>query len=179
MDGYQPKGIFNVDELNSSIISSPVRQWHTKAVQKVSDLWSAKIQLFIWMSETLIPFKVVSLVMHTLPAVLPLLETFLESFLWNLFQQVCRVLHNIFSWLKSFPFQRNLQLGEQPEITRGHVGRVGSLTNQGNVVFSQKNLNQMRRMGGCVVVMELPSFAAHRSGRLRRTALRRRQSTPS
>ena len=71
---------------------------HTRAVQKVSDLWSAKIQLFIWMSETLIPFKVVSLVMHTLlSAVLPLLEAFLESFLWNHVQQVCRVPHNVFS----------------------------------------------------------------------------------
>ena len=54
---------------------------HTRSVEKVSDLWSTKIQLFIWMSETLIPFKVVFLVMHTLfPAVLPLLEIFLESF---------------------------------------------------------------------------------------------------
>ena len=61
-------------------------------------LWSAKIHLFILTSETLIPFKVVSLIMHTLlPAVLPLLETFLESFLWNLVQLGRRVLHNVFS----------------------------------------------------------------------------------
>ena len=147
----------------------------TRSVQKLSDLWSAKIQLYIWKSETLIPFKVVSLVMHALlPVVLPLLETFLESFLWNHVQLGCCVPHNVFSWLKSGPFQRYFQFGEQPKITRGHVGIVGSLTNQGNVVFSQKKiLNQMRRMGGCIVVMELPSFAAHRSGRLRRTALRR------
>ena len=71
---------------------------NTWAVQKVSDLWSAKIQLFMLTSETLIPFKVVSLVMHTLlPAVLPLLETFLESFLWNHVQLGCRVPHNVFS----------------------------------------------------------------------------------
>ena len=71
---------------------------YTWIVQKVSDLWSAKIQLFILTSETLIPFKVVSLVMHTLlPAVLPLLETFLESFLWNLVQLGRRVPHNVFS----------------------------------------------------------------------------------
>ena len=58
----------------------PMHTENTWAVQKVSDLWSAKIQLFILTSETLIPFKVVSLVMHTLlPAVLSLLETFLES----------------------------------------------------------------------------------------------------
>ena len=75
-----------------------IAQENTRAIQKVLDLWSAKIQLFIWMSETLIPFKVVSLVMHTLlPAILPLLETFLESFLWNHVQQVCRILHNVFS----------------------------------------------------------------------------------
>jgi hypothetical protein len=37
------------------------------------------ITILTWMSETLIPFKVASLVMYTLlPAVLPLLETFLE-----------------------------------------------------------------------------------------------------
>ena len=70
----------------------------TWAVQKVSDLWSAKIQLFILTSETLIPFKVVSLVMHTLlPAVLLLLETFLESCLWNHVQLGCRIPHNVFS----------------------------------------------------------------------------------
>jgi len=129
------------------------------SIQKVSDLWSAKIQLFIWMSETLIPFKVVSLVMHTLlPAVLPLLETFLENFLWNHVQLGCHVPYNVFSLLKLGPFQRHFQFGEQPKITMGHVGRVGNLTNQGNVVFSQKTLNQMRRMGRCIVVMELPSF---------------------
>ena len=65
------------------------------------------------MSETLIPFKVVSLVMNILlPAVLPLLETFLESFLWNRVQQVCRVPQNVFSRLKSLPFQRNFQFGK-------------------------------------------------------------------
>ena len=49
-------------------------------------------------SETLIPFKVVSLVMHTLlPAFLRLLETFLESFLWNLVQLGRHVPHNVFS----------------------------------------------------------------------------------
>jgi len=70
----------------------------TWSVQKVSDLWSAKIQLFILMSETLISFKLVSLVMHTLlPVVLPLLETFLESFLWNHVQLGCCVPHNVFS----------------------------------------------------------------------------------
>ena len=111
------------------------------------------------MSETLIPFKVVYLVLHTLlPAVLPLLETFLESFLSNHVQPSCCVPHNVFIWLKLGPFQWHFQFGEEPKITRGHVGIVGSLTNQGNVVFSQKTLNQMRRMGGCIVVMELPSF---------------------
>jgi hypothetical protein len=71
---------------------------NTWSVQKVWDLWSAKIQLFILMSETLIPFKVVSLVMNTLlPEVLPLLETFLESFLWNHVQLGCHVPHNVFS----------------------------------------------------------------------------------
>jgi len=80
-----------------------ISRWgSTRAVQKVSDLWSAKIQLFILTSETLIPFKVVSLVMHTLPAVLPLLETFLESFLWNLVQLECLLLTQIGSLSAAF-----------------------------------------------------------------------------
>ena len=48
--------------------------------------------------ETLIPFKVVSLVMHTLLlAVLPLLEILLERFLCNPVQLGRRVPHNVFS----------------------------------------------------------------------------------
>jgi len=71
---------------------------NTWAVQKVSGKGPEKIQLFILTSETLFPFKVVSLAMHTfLPAVLPLLETFLESVLWNLVQLGRRVPHNVFS----------------------------------------------------------------------------------
>jgi hypothetical protein len=34
----------------------------TRCVQKVSNLWSAEIHLLIWRYKTLIPFKVVSLV---------------------------------------------------------------------------------------------------------------------
>jgi len=103
----------------------------TRPVQKVSDLWSAKIQLFIWISETLIPVKLLSLVMHTLlPAVLPLLETFLERFLWNHVQLGCRIPHNVFSWLKSGPFQRHFQFRKQPKITRGPCRELESLSTQ-------------------------------------------------
>jgi len=99
----QLKGTCNKKKYKNFCISyekvcNKSRQNNTWAVQKVSDLWSAKIQLFILTSETLIPFKLVSLVMHTLlPAVLPLLETFLESFLWNLVQLGHRTPHNVFS----------------------------------------------------------------------------------
>ena len=90
--------LFFDDVLLSYWIFDVCRLVYTWAVQKVLDLWSAKIQLFILTSETLIPFKVVSLVMHTLlPVILPLLETFLESFLWNLVQLGRRVPHNVFS----------------------------------------------------------------------------------
>jgi len=61
-------------------------------------LWSTKIQLFIWICETLFPVKVVSLVKHTLLlAFLPFVVTFLENILWNYVQLVCRVPHNVFS----------------------------------------------------------------------------------
>ena len=101
--------------------------------------------------------------MHKLlPTVQPFLETFLESYLWNLVHLGRRIPHNVFSWLKSDPFQRNLQFGEKPKITRSHVGRIGSLTNQGNVVFSQKTLKEVRKLGGCIVVMEMPRFCCPR-----------------
>ena len=51
------------------------------------------------------------------------------------------------SRLKSGPFQQHFQFGEQPKITRSHVRRVGSLTNQGNVVFSQKNFESDAKNG--------------------------------
>ena len=127
-----------VEIFKSSVKTRPVIMYVACSIS-IGPLVGKKKQLFILTSETLIPFKVVSLVMHTLlPAVLPLLETFLESFLWNHVQLRCRVPHNVFSWLKSGPFQRHFQLGEQPKMTRSHVGRVGSLTNQGNVVLGQK-----------------------------------------
>jgi len=37
-----------------------------------------------------------------------------------------------------------------------HVGRVGSLSNHGNVVFDQESLNQLRGMSWCVVMLQLP-----------------------
>jgi hypothetical protein len=36
-----------------------------------------------------------------------------------------------------------LQYGEQPEITRSHVWRVGSLANNWNAVFGQETLDQV------------------------------------
>jgi hypothetical protein len=39
---------------------------YTWCVQKVSNLWSTERHLLIWRHKTLIPFKVVSLIMHTL-----------------------------------------------------------------------------------------------------------------
>jgi hypothetical protein len=84
-----------------------VRPW---CVEKVSNLWSAEIHLLIWRYKPLIPFQVVSLVMHTLlPALPPLLETLLKRVFWNGDQPGCRIPHDVFSWLKSGSFQRHFQ----------------------------------------------------------------------
>lgn len=97
--------------------------------------------------------------MYTLlPALPPLLETLLEHSFWNGEQSFRRILHDVFSWLKSGPFWQHFHLGKQPKITRSHVGWVGSLTNHRNVVFGKESLNQMCRMGSCVIMMELPSY---------------------
>jgi len=81
---------------------------NTRCVQKISNLWSAKIHLFIYKTLTRISFKVVPLVMHTLlPAVPPLLKTLLERICRNGVQLGRRIPHNILSWFKSGPFQRN------------------------------------------------------------------------
>ena len=130
---------------------------HTKAGQKVSDLWPGKIHLHTWRSATLILFEVVSLWQNTLlPEILPLFEAFLEWLFANDVQFGRRVPYNVVSWVKSSPFQLHFQVGEQPKITRSHVGRVGSLSNHRNVVFGQERLNQLRRMSRCVVMMQLP-----------------------
>lgn len=130
---------------------------HTKAGQKVSDLWPGKIHLHTWRSATLILFEVVSLWQNTLlPEILPLFEAFLECLFANDVQFGRRVPYNVVSWVKSSPFQLHFQVGEQPKITRSHVGRVGSLSNHRNVVFGQERLNQLRGMSWCVVMMQLP-----------------------
>jgi hypothetical protein len=74
---------------------------------------------------------------------LPLLEAFLESFFWTASQLLRRVLHDILGTVKTGTLQWPLQFGEQPEITRIHVWRVGSLANNWNAVFGQKTLDQV------------------------------------
>ena len=46
--------------------------------------------------------------------------------------------------------------GEQPKITRSHVGRVGSLSNHRNVVFGQESLDHSLETSWCIVMMQLP-----------------------
>lgn len=49
-------------------------------------------------------------------------------------------------------------------------GRVGSLTNLKNIVFDQESMNQMQRLGTCIVMMDLCQvLIAHRYCRLHRT----------
>ena len=137
---------------------------------------AGKIHLHAWRSASLI-----SLWLNTLlPTVPPLFEEFLECLFANWVQLGRRVPYNVVSLLKSSPIQLHLKVGEEPKIARSHVGRVGSLTNQGNVVFSQKKpWIRCDEWAGALSWWSCQFFAAHRSGCLRRTALRRRQSTPS
>ena len=55
-------------------------------------------------------------------------------------QLVCCIPHDVFSGLKSGPFQGHFQLGEKPEVTGSHVGKVGSLTKHMCVVFGQETI---------------------------------------
>jgi hypothetical protein len=75
-----------------------------------------------------------------------LFEAFLECLFANGVQLGRRVPYNVVSLLKSIPFQLRFQVGEQLKLTRSHVGRVGSLSNDRNVVFGQDSLNQLRGM---------------------------------
>lgn len=92
-------------------------------------IWQGKKQLTCWL-PILISFKVVPLWLYTLhPAVLPLLETFLEVLFWYVYKLCCRILHYALLALKSRTFRQHFQLGEQGEITSSHVWRVRSLEN--------------------------------------------------
>ena len=84
---------------------------------------------------------------HTCPGGSAVVKAFLECLFANGVQLGHRVPYNVVWWLKSSPFQ----VGEQTKIAESHVGRVGSLSNHGNVVFGQESLNQLRGMNWCVV----------------------------
>ena len=131
-----------LDVVTGSTSNWPLNLYITRPVQKLSDLWSGKIHLHAWKSATLVPFEAVCLWPNTLlPAVPPLFEAFLECLFANGVQLSRRVPYNVVSWFKSSPFQLRFQVGEQPKISRSHVGRVGSLSNHRNVVFGQESLN--------------------------------------
>jgi hypothetical protein len=67
--------------------------------------------------------------LHTLsPTFLPLLEAFLESVFWKASQLLRHIPHDVLAAVKTGTLQWPLQFGEQPEITRSHVWRLGSLT---------------------------------------------------
>ena len=141
----------------NSLIVDPMFFYIRGLFKPCSDLWPGKIHLHAWRSATLISFEVVSLRLNTiLPAVRPLLETFLECYLVNGVQLGRRVPSNVASWLKSSPFQLRFQVVEQPKIAKSHAERVGNLSNHINVVFGQERLNPLRGMSWCVVMLQLP-----------------------
>jgi hypothetical protein len=95
-------------------------------------------------AQFLIPFQVDPLGLNILsPTFLPLLEAFLESFFWKASQLLRRVPHDVLAAVKTGTLQWPLQFGEQPEITRSHVWRIGSLANNWNAMFSQETLDQV------------------------------------
>lgn len=90
---------------------------------------------------TIIFLKIDPLCLHTIsPPILPLPKPFLEGFCWNFVQLRCRVMHYLFSFLKSGFFHCRLQFRKEPEISRIHVWRVRRLTNDWNLCFAMKFL---------------------------------------
>ena len=135
---------------------------YTRAVWKVSDLWPGKLYYLGDGIGTLIPFKVGSLRLHTLsPPMLLLPKTLLEGFFWNGVHLRRRVLHYLFSTLKTGSFQCRLQFWKQPEVARSHVWRVGRMVNDWNSMFRQEILDQVRWMCWSIVMMQLPVFRSH------------------
>ena len=105
------------------------------------------------------PLQVGSLRLHTLsPPMLPLPKTLLEGFFWNGVHLRRRVLHYLFSTLKTGSFQCRLQFRKQPEVARSHVWRVGRLLKDWNSMFRQEILDQVRWMCWSIVMMQLPVF---------------------
>jgi hypothetical protein len=74
-----------------------------------------------------------------------LLEAFLKkkSFFWKDSQLLRHVPHDVLTAVKKGTLQWPLQFGEQPEITKSHVWRVGCLANNWNAVFGQETLYQV------------------------------------
>jgi hypothetical protein len=142
-------------------------------VQKVADLRPGKKSCIPGGAQFLIPFKVGPLWLHTLsPTLLPLLEAFLESFFWKA-SQLLRHIPHVLAAVKTGTLEWPLQFGEQSQITRSHVWRVGSLVNNWNATFGQETLDQVYEWAGALSWCYCQLHGTHRSGLLRWTASRR------
>lgn len=101
-----------------------------------------EIKLTTYISETLIPFNVLSLGVHTLlPTFLSLLGVFVKTSFGSGVMLDCRLLYRDsyrVPIIVSFPSGK-----KQPQDTRSRVGRIWSLAKDSNVVFSQKSPNEI------------------------------------
>lgn len=99
-----------------------------------------------------------------------------ECSFWNGEQQCRRILHDVFPWLKSGPFQWHFQFGKKSKVTWSHVMWVESRRNAVvmNFVFGNSLLIVRTwfrlRMGSGLSWWSFQDLVAHRSSRSGRTA---------
>lgn len=65
----------------------------------------------------------------------------------------CRLSHNFLFRLKVLPFQDCFKSKRQPEVTSCRVWRVVRVPNKCSVVLEQISLDQVTRMGRCIVIV--------------------------
>ena len=122
-----------------------------------------------------VSFKILPLCKYTLvPATVKVLETFLETILWNHFQLFGRILNYFSNITKASSIQYWFQKREQIKISWSQVRRLWGSSSVVTFVFAKKSLTKTDRCAGALSWRRNKLTGFHFLRRFLLTAFRRR-----
>ena len=95
---------------------------------------------------------------YTVPALLPLLECFLESTFCDGMQFCYCIFLNIVYGLEMTSFQSGFKFGKQEKVCWGYVRRIVGMGHNGCVTFCQITADEERHVSQRIVVVQHPSL---------------------
>lgn len=156
--------------------------WYVKSVlgwlfKRWTFCKTKEIKLLTSWSETLSSSKCSLRTAHTFLSVPFIAGSIAEELIGKRVQYGRRVLHNVHLWLKSGSLNCFLQLGEQPKVTRSHVGRICSRRSTGMLCLPKNICIRCQEWGTTLLWWSCYCLVVHRSGCYHRTPWWRRRKT--